>query len=79
MEGLKMKWMQIWTGISLQQRLSVAFWMVLLALSVRTGPRVLVLIAGLCLLKDLHATYREVRRLRTELQQREMPRDPHSD
>lgn len=68
MEGLKMKWMQIWTGISLQRRLSVAFWIVLLALSVRTGPRVLVFIAGLCLLKDLHATYREVRRLRTERQ-----------
>jgi len=74
-----MKWMQIWKGISLQRRLSVAFWMVLLALSVRTGPRVLILLAGLMLLKDLYATFREVRRLQTERQQQEMPRDPHTD
>jgi hypothetical protein len=79
MEGFKMKWMQIWKGISLQRRLSVAFWMVLLALSVRTGPRVLILLAGLMLLKDLYVTFREVRRLQTERQQQEMPRDPHTD
>jgi hypothetical protein len=73
MEGFKTKWMQIWTGISVQRRLSLAFWIVLLALSVLTGPRVLVFVAGLCVLRDLYAMYREVRQLRSERQHHEMP------
>jgi hypothetical protein len=72
-----MKWTTIWTGISLQRRLSSAFWIVLLALSVVAGPRALVFAAGLCLSRGLHATYREVRRLRMERQHQELRRCAH--